>query len=83
MCVSCTPCCLLACINFHMIMHPDFSSQIALETISKNPNLKFPGGACPQGPRHKSMSTYPCMYPNSLQPPHFYLAVSSPDLVET
>ena len=40
--VSCTPCCLIACINFH-IMHPDFT-QIA---ISENPNLNFPVGACP------------------------------------
>ena len=27
-----------ACINFHMIMHPYFSSQIAPEAISENPN---------------------------------------------
>ena len=44
MCVSCTPCCLLACINIHMIIHPHFSSQIALEAISENRNLKFPWG---------------------------------------
>ena len=65
-----------------MIMHPDFSFHIALEAISKNPNLKFPGGACLEGQRHKSMPTYPYMYSNSLQPLHFYLAISSPDLVK-
>ena len=62
----------------------DFSSQIAPEAISENPNLQFSQGGCPQTPpkRAQGMEACPCILAptDGLQRAHYYLVVSSPGL---
>ena len=47
--VSCTPCCMIASINFHMIMHPDFT----LRLHQKNPNLNLSSRCMPLEPLNR------------------------------